>query len=150
SYRSTRFGIVCGDPPTLPPYDSSHGPLTNCHPAPNPPGKEFDVQRYIDRFTLPSARGGLKRDPADVALFAIDAPSSPVEVVLSNPGTPGNSSSQCAPLNEMSNPPCVPELRLICTDANFGGGSAAPAVRLNAVVESATNHARFDVCADDY
>src|SRR5262249_17340944 len=99
SYRSTHFGIVCGNPPMLPPYFSSNGPLSTCTPAPNPPGFEYDVKRYIDLFTKSSAQGGIKSNPADVVLVAIDAPQTPVEVILSNPGTPaGSPYVQCGQL----------------------------------------------------
>ncbi len=110
SYRATRFGVLCGDGPGgLPPYGDSGGQLPGCRAAPDPPGKLYDVQRYIDFFNLPALKGGVKANPIDVVLVAIDAPSAPFEVVLSNPGTPGGDPyPPCGPLDENSNPPCVP------------------------------------------
>ncbi len=151
SYRSTRFGIVCGDPPSLPPYASSNGPLEDCRPAPNPPGKEYDVQRYVDRFTKSSTAGGIKLDPANVILFALDGDSAPVEVLLSNPGTPqGSPYLSCDKVNEASNPPCLPVLQHVCVNQDQPAFVADPAVRLNAVVDAAATHARFSVCDGDY
>ena len=154
--RQTRFGVTCGARQELPPYGDSHGPLDHCLPAPNPgglagPGKLYDVQRYIELFTLPRARGGLKDNPDDVVLIGIDAPAIPFQVIVSNPGTPaGSPYIVCDQLNESSNPPCVPVLQHSCVNENNRSFYGDPAVRLNAVISAVTNHAIASICADDY
>ncbi len=156
SYRSTRFGIVCGpDPGQLPPYADSMGPLSNCKAAPNigggGPGKEYDISRYIQFFTKPAQQGGIKVNPADVILVAIDAPADPVQIILSNPGTPsGSPYVQCGQLNEASNPPCVPVLQHSCQNPQQPGFFGDPPVRLNTVVNAAVNHGISSICDSDY
>ena len=154
--RQTRFAIICGELGDPPPYDSSDGPLADCRPAPNwptgsGPGAMFDVRRYIDFFTLPRARGGIKADPSDVILYAIDGPESPFEVVLSNPGTPaGYPFILCAMVNEASNPPCVPVLQHSCMNPLNNNLYGDPAIRLNTVVKAAVNHKIWSICDEDY
>jgi hypothetical protein len=156
SYRSTRFGVVCGpDPGSLTPYGDSTGPLSNCKAAPNPggggPGKEYDISRYIDFFTKPAGQGGVKTDPNDVILVAIDAPADPVQVILSNPGTPGGQPYiQCGALNESSSPPCVPVLQHSCQNPQQPVFFGDPAVRLNTVVNAAAHHGISSICDSDY
>jgi hypothetical protein len=156
SYRSTRFGIVCGGAPgTAPPYDTSNGPLMGCRPAPNVngmgPGKEYDVSRYINFFTQPIVAGGVKNDPNQVILIALDAPSDPFEVILSNPGTAGGTPyATCQQIFEQGNPPCVPVLQHSCQNMAQPVFFGDPAVRINAVVGAAPNHAISSVCDADY
>ncbi len=156
SYRSTRFGIVCGpDPGELPPYGDSMGPLANCKAAPNlngsGPGMEYDISRYIQFFSKPAVAGGVKTNPGDVILVAIDAPSDPVQIILSNPGTAGGTPyATCGQLNESSNPPCVPVLQHSCQNTAQPVFFGDPAVRLNTVVNSAANHAISSICDADY
>jgi hypothetical protein len=154
SYRQTRFGIQCGNPPMMPPYGDSGGDISPCIPAPNPGGGstlEYDVSRYIDLFTKPAAQGGIKANPSDVVLVAIDAPQSPVQIILSNPGTQGGTPyQQCAPLDEMSSPPCVPVLQHSCMNPNNPVFFGDPAVRLNTVVNAVTNHNIFSICDADF
>jgi len=155
SYRCTRYGIVTGSPPRLPPYGASGGPLPMTAPAPNPggagPGKLFDVSRYIDFFTLPAAMGGAKANPVDVTLVGIDAPATPATVLLSDPGTPpGQPFVSCPQIDERGNPPCAPVLQHSCqspTNASFFGD---PSVRLNAVVQSVAHGSVRSICDDDY
>jgi hypothetical protein len=141
SYRSTRYGILCGG--QMPPYGASAGPLTGCVAAPD--GLELGVQRYIDFFTLPAARGGVKVDPRDVILVAIDAPDEPVSVILtsdpSSPDYPG-----CDQLSES----CVPVLAHSCRNPDQPEFYGDPAVRLNTVVRAASHHAVASICAADY
>jgi hypothetical protein len=153
--RQTRFAIVCGDMGMFPPYADSGGPLAACKSAPNPgdagPGKQYDIQRYIDFFTKPLLQGGIKNDPSDVILVGIDAPAEPFQVILSNPGTPGGTPySQCGQLNETSNPPCVPVLQHSCQDPSQPVFFGDPAVRLNTVISLAMNHDLESICATDY
>src|SRR5262249_15427805 len=111
--RQTRFGITCGG--ALPPYGDSGGPLEGCVPATSPPGREYDVTRDVDFLNNTRAGGGVKDNPLDVVLIGIDAPETPFQVILSNPGTPGGYPfKQCPLLDETSNPPCVPVLQHSC------------------------------------
>ncbi len=160
--RQTRFAIVCGPGEGMsPPYNDSGGPLSNCRGAPNPnasetyagdgPGKQYPVDRYIDFFTRPAAQGGVKVNPRDVILFAIDAPSEPFQVILSNPGTPGGMSyEQCHEVNENANPPCVPVLQHSCQNPQQPVYFGDPAVRLNQVVNAAATHGIHSICDLDY
>jgi hypothetical protein len=164
SYRQTRFGVECCPPGMascaanqlqLTPYADSMGPLTQCQPAPNPngigPGKEYDVSRYIDFFTLPAAQGGIKDDPNRVVLVALDAPDNPVQIILSNPGTAGGQAYiECPQLDEASNPPCVPVLQHSCQNPAEPVFFGDPAVRLNTVVNAAPNHLLASICESDY
>jgi hypothetical protein len=144
----------CGQPPALAPYADSSGPLTMCAPAPNPggggPGQLYDVSRYTDFFARPAAQGGVKTDPADVILAAIAPPAEPVQVILANPGTPGGQSYQpCSPLNEQSNPPCVPVIQVSCHNQQNPVFFGDPTVRLKAVVQAAGGLAA-SICDADY
>lgn len=158
TYRQTRFGVACGDPLQLTPYDSSHGPLAGCVAAPDGPdgagpGREFDVGRYIHYFTSKHLQGGAKVDPMNqVILVGIDAPvpAAGPEIILST----GNNPQQgiidyppCAQLNESSTPACLPWLQHSCHVGNFFGD---PAVRLDAVINAAPNHALGSICDADY
>jgi hypothetical protein len=149
SFRSTRFGVLCDG--KQPPYGDSSGPLSGCQPAPNPPGEEYDVSRYINFFSKPAAAGGVKTDPNNVILVAIDAPSDPFQVILSNPGTPGGMPfQQCMPLDEHANPPCVPVLQHSCQNQVKPVFFGDPAVRLNSVVNAAPHGSLFSICDADY
>ena len=157
SYRSTHFGIECEHDGALalPPYGDSGGPLLGCVPATNPPGEEYDVHRYSDFFTRPSSAGGVKADPADVSLFAIDAPGPQeggvVQVVLSDPELLGTTLTACSPLDEAANPPCVPMLQHSCQNADSPYLVGDPAVRLNAVVHAARGGSFIgSICDSDY
>lgn len=157
SYRCTRYGIMCGEPPQLAPYSDSGGPLAMCMSAPNPdemgPGRIFDISRYTTLFSRPRSQGGIKIDPSDVLLAAIDAPESPFQVVLADPHSglrQGQPYTLCSSLNERANPECVPVLQHSCQNPDAGAFFGDPAVRLNAVVNAAPNHAVASICVDDY
>ena len=157
--RQTRFAVQCCPPGAaackegqleFPPYGDSLGGLAGCRAAPNPPGRQFAIDRYVDYFALPRARGGVKVNPLDVLLYAIDGPENPFQAILSNPGVPaGTPYNECAQLDEMSNPPCVPVLQHSCVgaDPRFFGD---PAVRLNTVVRSVAQHRIWSICDSDY
>ena len=158
SYRQTRWGIECMQNGSLqlPPYGDSGGPLTGCVPATNPPGAEYDVNRYINFFTLPKSQGGVKNDPKSVILFGIDAPGPAeggvVQTLLSWPSTTGGQPyTPCSPLNEASNPACVPVLQHSCMNPRNPVFFGDPAVRLNAVIHSAKGGSQISsICDDDY
>jgi hypothetical protein len=154
--RQTRFAVMCGDPAQFPPYQDSGGQLTNCQPAPNAdgisgPGKQYDVARYREFFTLPRVQGGVKDSPLDVVLVGIDASEEPFTVILSNPGTPsGQPYVTCNQLNEASNPPCVPVLQHSCVNPRNPNFFGDPAVRLNNVIKSVKQNFVTSICEDDY
>ena len=154
--RQTRFAIMCGNPAVFPPYNDSNGALADCQAAPNPdgisgPGKQYDIQRYKDFFSLPRVQGGVKDSPLDVVLVGIDAPETPVQVILSNPGTPaGQPYIPCGALNESSNPPCVPVLQHSCVNPQNMNFFGDPSVRLNAVIRSVKQFAITSICENDY
>ena len=149
SYRQTRWGVMCNG--ILTPYGDSGGPLANCLPATDPPGKEYEVTRYINFFTQPAAQGGVKANPDRVLLVAIDAPAEPVQVILSNPGTPGGQPYvPCGQLNEGTDPPCVPVLQHSCQNPQQPEFFGDPAVRLNTVISAAAHHAISSICDNDY
>jgi hypothetical protein len=146
-FRCLRYGLLCGDPPAPPPYGDSMGPLAGCKPAPNPggagPGKLYDIGRYVDLFTRPAIQGGVKADPNDVVLLGIGGPAEPLQVILSNPGTPETTPyAPCSPLNEAGNPPCTPVVQYSCS----GPPAAEPAVRLATVIRAARNHGFASYC----
>jgi hypothetical protein len=133
SYRCTQYGVVCGTPAVAPPYGDSVVPLAGCAPAPNPPGKLFDVSRYQRFFRSPASAGGAKPNPADVALFAIDAPADPFRVELANPNPvpPGPYVTCPGPIDGKT---CAVVLDHSCAAADDPSVTGDPAVRLNAVV----------------
>ncbi len=160
--RQTRFAVVCCPPgvtscdraqKVFPPDGDSLGPLAGCEPAPVPPGKQYDVGRYIDFFTRPALQGGVKADPRDVILAAIDAPEQPFQVLVANPSaTDGAPWVPCAP-----DPPsdqwctqCAPVLQHACANPQAPGFFGDPAVRLNTVVRAAKQHAITSICDGDY
>jgi hypothetical protein len=145
SYRAERYGVVCGDPPAIPPYGDSGGPLANCRAAPT--GKLWGVDRYIEYFTRPLLQGGVKVDPHDVVLVGVDGPETPFQVIVANPGTPeGTPFSQCPAVDATSVPPCVPVVQHSCQNAAQPIFFADPAVRLNQVIEAAANHKLVSLC----
>jgi hypothetical protein len=173
SYRQTRFGVVCCPPGMssctpdqlqLTPYGDSMGPLAQCQSAPNPddgmgnflgPGREYDISRYINFFKNPISQGGVKANPFDVILAAVDAPdpalSGQVQIILSNPGTAGGTPyGICPALNEQSNPPCVPVLQHSCQNVAQPVFFGDPAVRLNTVVRAVKNNSISSICDNDY
>jgi hypothetical protein len=158
TYRQTRFGVACGDPLALTPYDSSHGPLAGCMAAPDGPdgagpGREFDVGRYINFFNTPHISGGVKVAPkTQLILVGIDAPvpDAGPEIILSTGNNPQKGIIDyppCSQLNESSTPACLPWLQHSCHVGNFFGD---PAIRLNTVVNAATNHVVRSICDNDY
>jgi hypothetical protein len=136
SFRCTRFGISCdgalvSDTPQM---------YATCTPAtPAQGGKLVDLQKYINFFSATKAKGGVKDDPRDVILGAIDAPSMPFFTQTAT-GTEvcGTGVSSCATLGHSCISPA---------DANFFGD---PAVRINAVLEANLNYRISSICDTDY
>lgn len=150
SYRCTRYGIVCSGSP--PPYGNSGGSLSNCSPGGLATGgKLFDVSRYIDLFVRPASGGGLKANPFDVTLSAIDAPEAPVQVILSDPSTPpGQPYVSCPSISEATAPACVPVLEHSCRNPQASTFFGDPAVRVNHVVRSVRSQMVTSICDADF
>jgi hypothetical protein len=154
------------------PYGDSGGPLMSCHAAPNPAtimadsgnssgpppagqGKCYDTQRYINFFKNSTSGGGLRVDPTDVILAAIDGPSTPVQSVIGDPGV--NDPSQpggygkCAAGAMVGTQTCAVLLGHSCNASTDFFGD--PAVRLNEVITSVSaDNAQSitSICAQDY
>ncbi len=154
TYRQAHYGILCGSPPMPPPYGASGGALSNCVPAPNPDGatnRAYDVRRYLDFFSLPKPAGGVKNDPRDVALIAIDGPEAPVETILAQTNTGNGVPPDPAYVS------CGPDITSICTVREQHTCQnhlspqffADPAVRLNTVVRAANYHQISSICGDN-
>jgi hypothetical protein len=150
SFRCTRAGIVCGQPPAPPPLASSNGPLMACTAAPNPngagPGKLYDVGRYTDFFTRPAIQGGVKESPFDVVLVGIAAPPEPFEVVIADNQLYDQDLVLCA----RAGGSCQPTLQRSCKNQSVYGFYGDPAVRLAQVVNAAPNHGFSSICEGDY
>ncbi|MDB4970652.1 MAG: hypothetical protein JWN44_6341, partial [Myxococcales bacterium] len=81
SFRCTQYGVTCGSVPRPLTDADAAGPLSDCRPLSMADGgKLFDVQRYIDFFTLPAAMGGVKVNPANVMLAGIMPPAAPFAI----------------------------------------------------------------------
>jgi hypothetical protein len=172
SYRGSQYGVMCNymGMDQLLPYGDSGGPLTACHAAPNPmtitgasgnssgfpppgQGKCNDIQRYINFYKSTLANGGVRVDPSDVILAAIDGPSDPVMTVLGNPSvsdptTPGGY-APCAAGAMVGTQTCAVLLGHSCNaSTNFFGD---PAVRINQMITSVSgDNPISSICAQDY
>ena len=155
TFRQTRFGVACGTPPALVPYAASMGPLVACEAAPDSArsmiGREWDVKRYVDLFTLPPTAGGIKADPANnVILVGIDAPTSPVETLLATVGTGGGKPPNaayvpCSPVG----PQCAVTLQHSCQNQASPAFFGDPPVRLGTVIEAAHLNQSANICGTD-
>ena len=156
TYRQTRFGVACvqGGMLALSPEAASTAPLMGCEAAPDtlfsPGPGEYDVQRYISLFTSPLAQGGVKANPDDVMLLAIDAPETPFETVTVQPGTglgvaPNPTYLPCSPIGTQ----CVVRVNHSCQNSVTPAFFGDPAVRLNSVVKQAKFSSISSICGDD-
>jgi hypothetical protein len=123
-------------------------------PAPNLEtnhvGEEYDVSRYINLFTQPLKRGGIKRNPADVMVVGLDGPPSPVEIIAatrtSGLGTaPQPAYVTCSPVDGMN---CLVKVQHACQNTVQPAFFADPAVRVHAVVDAAHGF-EASICGDD-
>jgi hypothetical protein len=154
TYRQTRFGVACGTPPMLAPYGDSMGDLVGCQAAPNKSatdiGREYDISRYIDFFSLPKSQGGVKVDPRKVILVGIDAPEAPFDVILAATGTgagmqPNPNYVTCDTIGDN----CTVRLQHSCQNGVNPAFFGDPPVRLNAVIRSVANNHLSSICGDD-
>lgn len=119
--RCAHASIACGSPPAPLDMTMAGGPFDDCVPRTQTDGSPLDdVQRYIDFFARP---GGAKPDPSDVILASLSGPPSPFAWTV-------------AP----------PELSPSCSDGDL---SAAPSVRLPAVVGAAYTSTIGSICDHD-
>jgi|GEM_PF-1248585 len=147
SYRCTRFGVMYNDGGTLKlmPAGDSGGPVNQPQPATTSLGaKLFEVDRYIQFFTRNKAQGGAKIDPTDVMLVALDAPTTSVETILATKGS--TPYTICTPASAT----CLPSLQHSCIHPTISTWSGDPAVRLNAVVSSVSDHLISSICDSSY
>jgi hypothetical protein len=151
TYRQTRFGVACGSPLMLSPEAASGGPLAGCQAAPNDNavqlGAEYDVSRYTQFFTQPKAQGGVKDDPLNVVLVAIDGPESPVSIRTVVPGS-GNGTVPNPSYVDCPTPSttCLVRVDHSCQNQVQPAFFADPAVRLNSVVNAVGQHQVSSVC----
>ena len=152
TYRQTRFGVACvqGGMLALSPEAASTAPLMGCEAAPDTLGGEYDLQRYIAMFTNPLAQGGVKDDPANVALVAIDAPETPFQTVTIEAGTglgvaPYPAYVACSPIGTG----CLVRVDHSCQNNVAPAFFGDPAVRLNTVVRTAQYNAVSSICGTD-
>ncbi len=165
SYRCTNYGVMC-DPPgstsgpvQLMPYGDSGGALTGCVSAPNPngnsqglppagQGKLMDISRYINFYGKSSLNGagGVRADPTDVILAAIDAPEMPVQSFLGNPST----YVDCPAGTTVDGVKCAVLLQHSCNASSTFFGD--PAVRINQVINSVNPQSPSitSICSMDY
>ena len=153
TYRQTRFGIACGTPPMLTPMEARSVRSPIAQPAPVGLGGEYDVSRYVDFFTLPSAQGGVKSDPSLVSIIGIEAPSSPLSIVVAQVGT-GNGLGDVAQYVPCPSPSdigngCVVRVQHSCQSAANPRFFGDPALRLERVVTSVANHQVVSICGLD-
>jgi hypothetical protein len=162
TYRQTRFAVDCGGGAI--PYDHNGAGLpmsfTACNAAPNPMvdvGLAYDISpRYTTLFSEPAARGGIKPLATDVILFGIDGPETPFATILADSGTgdgkPGTESYvTCGPMLGAATPhgTCVMRVQHSCQNKVQPAFFADPAVRLNAVINSAKHHQVTSICGQD-
>jgi hypothetical protein len=148
TYRQTEWAIECGG--THAPYASSNGPLTDCSPLDPPPGDAYPIDRYINFFTRPAAQGGVKANPNDVILVAIDAPPAPFSTLLAT-STSGNGAAPSptfVPCSAIS-PTCQVRLQHSCQNMSNPAFFGDPPLRLDAVVNAAKFHQIANICGDD-
>lgn len=136
SFRCAKFGVSCDGRFPLPDTSASY---TSCQPATTAQGNKLTpIERYIDFFTKPRSAGGVKEDPRDVLLAAIDGPSSPFTVGAgTSPDVCGRDTQTCPVLGHSCRNP---------VDASF---FADPAVRINAVLAASPGSITSSVCGSD-
>jgi hypothetical protein len=150
TYRQAHYGIACGNPLSVLPLSDS-GELTDCVPAnSNVPlvqlGLEYPIDRYVSFFKQPASKGGVKSNPADVLLFAIDGPSAPVSVVTIKPSSPLTVYDLC----KSGDTGCVARVQHSCINKAQNDFFADPAVRLNAVLhEVDPSSVTESICGED-
>jgi hypothetical protein len=151
TYRQTHWAVTCNNAQA--PY-SAMANLMDCEGSPNTmnnPGLAYDVSRYINYFTASSVNGGVKADPNDVILVAIDAPASPFSTILAQIGTgsgaaPTPAYVTCGALNPGT---CDVHLQHSCQNMVQPGFFGDPPIRLNTVVNSGKYHQIANICGDD-
>jgi hypothetical protein len=133
------------------PYGMPIPSLMGCAAAPNPMAADvntaYDISRYTDYFTKEAKFGGVKDNPDDVILVGIDGPAAPFSTILEDPSK-GNAPYVACP-SPMLSSTCNEALQHSCENEVQPGFFADPAVRLNAVINTATNHNIASICGAD-
>jgi hypothetical protein len=137
SYRCAEFGLVC-DGQLVP--RTPQASFSSCRPArPDEGGKLADIRKYINFFTQPTSKGGVKASPNSVVLSSISGPPSPIGTVWQTDASIcGAGVAGCTTMAHA----CVAP-----TDTSFFGD---PAVRIAAVVNQARHRAQTSICETDY
>src|SRR5262249_18800381 len=105
--------------------------------------------RYIDYFTLPRSKGGVKADPGDVVLSGIIAPPEQgVSSILANISASASTTPYmpCSPASAT----CSAVLQHSCARASDPTFVADPAVRPAQAVRAAKNSQVTSVCDETY
>jgi hypothetical protein len=137
SYRCAAYGYFC-DGMLLP--STPQASFQSCVPATAAQGgKLSDVNKYINFFTQPSTKGGVKANPRDVILASIMGPPTPVgSESVSGAQVCGQGVTSCTNISHS----CVAP-----DNAAFFGD---PSVRLSAVINAAMNKQITSICDTDY
>jgi hypothetical protein len=161
TYRQSRFAVECDG--GLMPYTDNMGDgmpqlFNTCTAATNPmatnTGRAYDLSRYETLFNQPLARGGIKTTANDVILVGIDGPEAPVQTVLvqKNTGLGQQPNPKYVPCGPTLSDSCIMRLDHSCQNVATTQSLAFfadPAVRLNAVINSAKFHKVASICGDD-
>ena len=137
SYRCTRFGISCDGQFPLP--SSPQASFQSCSPATKDQGNKLaDMAKYINFFTQAKAKGGVKENPKDVVLAAIDASSLPFGTTTgSSPDICGSGTNTCTILGHS------------CTNPNDQAFFGDPAVRINTLLARSNGATIANICGDN-
>jgi hypothetical protein len=154
SYRCTRFGVEYDDPNSgmvqLMPQADSGGNVANPRSAEPMYGlKLLDITKYIQYYTRPKSKGGVKDDPTDVILFGIVAPPEEgVSSILANISATASTTPYqgCSPASAT----CSAVLQHSCTRPSDSTIVGDPAVRIAQVIRAAKNNQITSVCDDSY
>jgi hypothetical protein len=154
TFRQTKFGIQCGGTMLSP--DGTGGVVTGCLSIPNSPlitDYEYDIERYINLFKLPIARGGIKASPDDILLFAIDGSDDPFEarwVLKPKLDPPEPEQTTCPTPLDTNRGNCALRLIHSCMNAQQHEFFADSAIRLNTVLRSFSKDSQIkSICGED-
>jgi hypothetical protein len=149
TYRQTHWAVECNNAQA--PY-SAMANLMNCEGSPNAMnngGLAYDISRYVNYFTASSVNGGVKADPNDVILVAIDAPTTPFSTILGMVGTGGGANPTYTICPSLVPGTCDVHLQHSCQNMVQPGFFGDPPIRLNTVVNKAKYHQIANICGND-
>jgi len=136
SFRCPRFGVACEGALITAEAPKSYSSCTAATPAQG--GKLTDLAKYIQFFSQPESKGGVKADPRDVVFALIAAPPTPVVVGTGvGPDICGSGTSSCPIIGHSCSSP---------VDSAFFGD---PGVRVDAVMQQIPDHTNASICDSD-